>query len=412
MKITIVGGGIIGLCSAYYLVREGLKVQIVDKGDFKNNCSYGNAGLIVPSHVIPLATRSIIKQGLKWMFKRSSPFYFKPRLNYDLALWSWRFYRAAHPYKVKAAMPVLKDFSDFSKHLYQDMFSEENFNVELQNRGLLMLYQTAAAEAEEREVVERVNKIGLEARILNPHDLAQLDPNTTYDVRGAAYYPNDAHLNPGQLLNNLRTYLSANGVEFISNFKVDDIEIKNNRVCSLKSLNNTIEVQQLLVTSGVYTAKLLKKAGLKLLMQDGKGYSFTIKKPANCPSIPAILLEDRVAVTPLEKELRIGGTMEISGMDNKIRMHKVSKINQAFKHFYPNTNSGEVHKEDVWYGYRPCSFDGLPYIGKMSNVTNLTIATGHSMLGLSLGAATGKLVSEIINDLPLSLNISPFNPER
>jgi D-amino-acid dehydrogenase len=412
MKITIIGGGIIGLCSAYYLAQDGHQVQVVDKGDFTDNCSHGNAGLIVPSHVIPLATRGIIKQGLKWMFKRSSPFYFKPRLNLDLALWSWRFILASHPDKVKQAMPVLRDFSDLSKDLYMEMISKENFQVGLKNNGLLMLYKTALAEAEETEVVEQVKKVGLKAQILKPTELAELDPNTKYDVRGAVYYPNDAHLNPARLLTELRNWLERNGVKLIPNFSVSDFNISDNRITSISSGKESLGVEHLVTAGGARTGQLLKKLGIRLLMQDGKGYSFTIKKPANCPTLPAILLEDRVAVTPLENELRIGGAMEISGMDDKIKMNKVEKINEAFKRYYPKTDSGEVQKEDVWWGYRPCSFDGLPYIGKVDAVNNLTVAAGHAMLGLSLGAGTGKFVSEIISGQASSLNIFPFNPQR
>lgn len=412
MKVTVVGGGIIGLCSAYYLHKAGCEVEVIDKGDFTDNCSHGNAGLIVPSHVIPLATRAIIKQGIKWMFERSSPFYFKPRLNADLIAWSWRFYRAAHPTLVKAAMPILRDFSNFSQQLYLKMISEENFNVHLQNRGLLMLYQTAAAESGEREIVEQVNGIGLEARILNPAQLAALDPATKYDVRGAVYYPNDAHLNPARLLDELQKFLKTKGVVFIRNLEIKGFEIRDNRITALKSSKGQIEVEQLLLATGVYTAGLLKSVGVRLLLQDGKGYSYTLKKPAYCPSIPAILLEDRVAVTPMGNELRIGGTMEISGMDTKIRMHKVHNINEAVKRFYPKTKSGDVLEEDVWYGYRPCSFDGLPYIGKTPAFKNLTVANGHAMLGLSLGAGTGKLVSEIVTGTRPSVDISPFNPQR
>lgn len=412
MKVTIVGGGIIGLCSAYYIHKAGYEVEVIDKGDFSNNCSHGNAGYIVPSHVIPLATRGIIKKGLKWMFNNSSPFYFKPRLNLDLIAWSWRFFKSSSPIHVKAAIPVLRDFSNLSQDLYQTMISEEDFRVSYKKRGLLMLYKSASAEAEEAEIVEKVRKFGLLAKILNPKELADLDSQTTYDVRGAVYYPNDAHLNPVQLLDELRSFLAAKGVKFIANFNINEFEIKNNRVSAIKSIDNNIKIEHLVASAGVLTAQLLKKAGLRILLQDGKGYSFTIKKPAQCPSIPAILMEERVAVTPLETQLRIGGTMEISGMDDTVKMQRVLKINEAFKRYYPYTESGDVRKEDVWYGYRPCSFDGLPYIGKFDGLENLTVATGHAMLGLSLGAGTGKLVSEIIANAKRSMDISPFNPHR
>jgi D-amino-acid dehydrogenase len=412
MKITIAGAGIIGLCCAYYLRKSGHEVQVLDRGNYAGNCSFGNAGLIVPSHVIPLAAPGVIGQGIKWMFNKRSPFSIKPRISLDLLAWSWRFYRASTSQKVNQAMPVLRDISFLSKNLYSDLISEIQADCDFEKRGLLMLYKTTKMEHEELKTMQLAQSIGLDARKVTPMDLQGLDPGVVYDVLGGVYYPGDEHFNPAKVMTGLRSYLMNNGVKFVNNFNIDDAAIRNGKIAALKSGKNEIEVEYLVAALGSWSPKILKKMDLKLRIQDGKGYSTTITKPKGSPTIPAILLEARAAITPMGQHLRIGGSMELTGMDNRINMHKVSAIMEAFKNYYPGLDPGPVKKEDVWYGYRPCSFDGLPYIGDVKSITNLVVATGHSMMGISLGPATGKLVSELINKDEPSLDMQPFDPQR
>jgi D-amino-acid dehydrogenase len=157
---------------------------------------------------------------------------------------------------------------------------------------------------------------------------------------------------------------------------------------------------------------MTSKLGISLPMQAGKGYSFTLQNVEKNSRIPSIFLEARVAVTPMGNTLRFGGTMEITGIDHTINMNRVRGIVEAIPTYYPEMKVDMPKKEQIWHGLRPCSPDGLPYIGRSSTISNLVFATGHAMMGLSLGPGTGKLVSEIINQEKTSIDIKPFNPER
>ncbi|MEL7221044.1 MAG: FAD-dependent oxidoreductase, partial [Bacteroidota bacterium] len=306
-KIHIVGSGIIGLCTAWYLNKAGCEVTIIDKNDITDGTSFGNAGMIVPSHFVPMAMPGVIAQGLKWMLYSKSPFYIKPRLNADLIQWLWHFSRSANAKQVAQSIPVLYELNEKSKWLYKEMVEEEGFNFSFEEKGLLMLYKTKKQANEEEELAEKAHRLGVKAEIFSPTDLKRLDPEVDLDVLGGIYFPGDAHLYPNQLMGQLMTHLKQSGVAFLSNTAVIDLKTKGSKIeALLTDKNKLIPVKNVLLSSGSWTGIILKKAGIKIHLQDGKGYSMTFKKPALRPRIPTILSEAKVAITPMGDDLRIG----------------------------------------------------------------------------------------------------------
>lgn len=193
-NVGIIGGGIVGLCSAYYLSRAGCRVTIIDSGDFTEGCSFGNAGMVVPSHFTPLAAPGMIRKGIRWMFNSSSPFYVRPRWSSDLLRWGYYFYRSSTHEHVERSIPVLMEISLLSKDLYRQLSKEPSFDFGFTERGLLMLYQTEAVEREERETVDLARRHGMEAEVLAPREVQRLEPDVEVNVRGGIYFPGDAHL--------------------------------------------------------------------------------------------------------------------------------------------------------------------------------------------------------------------------
>ena len=412
-EVYILGGGIIGVCAAYYLTAAGRKVTIIDKGDFSDGASYGNAGMIVPSHFVPMATPGVISQGLKWLLDSKSPFHVKPRFDAELISWLWKFYRSANKNQVKRSMPVLLELNTLSKELYKEMAIQEDFDFGFEQKGLLMLYKSQKQEREEIEMAEQANRQGLAAEILDLQGLAKLEPDMHLDVRGGLYFPGDAHLYPNKLMIHMIATLKGCGVQFIANEEVIDMRVAGNRVEALISKSGrSIDVGELLVTAGSWTGSILKKAGVKIHLQDGKGYSLTIEKPTLRPRIPTILSEAKVAITPMGNDLRVGGTLELSGLSPNISQSRVQGIIESVPQYYKNMPMNLIERTPVWQGYRPCTPDGMPYIGKSSYITNMTIGTGHGMMGLSLGAATGKILSQLVNNEQTMIAIDPFMIER
>lgn len=412
-EVHIIGGGIVGICAAWYLSAAGRKVTVLDKSNMLDGTSHGNAGMIVPSHFVPMATPGVITQGLKWLLDNKSPFYVKPRLDLDLLNWLWKFYRSANAKKVKESMPVLLEINQRSKALYQEIASAADFDFGYDQKGLLMLYKTAKQEQEEHHLAEQAHQLGVEAEMLSPSELKKLEPHMDLDVRGGIYFPGDAHLYPNLLMQKMKADLVKRGVTFLSGHEVLDLNIVGTKIDSVQTNNHgTIPVDELLVTSGSWTALLLRKIGIKLLIQDGKGYSITLKEPSLRPSIPTILAEAKVAITPMGADLRIGGTLELSGLSPNITKSRVAGIIESIPKYYRNMPMKLTGSSNLWQGYRPCTPDGMPYIGRSERFSNLTLGTGHGMMGLSLGAVTGLLLSQLINKEEPTLELDPFRLDR
>lgn len=411
-NVAIIGGGIIGLCTAYYLNNSGHEVTIFDKGDLNDNCSVGNAGMIVPSHIIPLAAPGMVSKGIRWMFNSKSPFYVRPRLSNNLIRWGMKFYAHANHAHVLRSIPLLKELSTLSKQLYQELARKNDFQFGYNERGLLMLYKTSEVEKEEIESAKLANKFGVLAQVLSLKEIQQLEPAVRLDARGGIYFPGDAHINPQLLINRLKEYVVARGVKIFSNTNIGDFIIKENKIHGVNVLGQIKPFDDFVVATGAWSGHLCSRLGIDLPMQSGKGYSFTLSEVSRNIRIPTLLLEGRVAATPMGTSLRFGGTMEIGNTDRSINMNRVRGIVETIPKYYPEMNVDVPNEKAVWSGLRPCSPDGLPYIGKSSKLSNLIIATGHSMMGMSLGPATGKLVTEMVDEVPCSMDVGPFHPER
>ena len=410
-QIVVIGGGIIGLSSAYYLNQAGHQVTVIEKNSQENGCSFGNAGMIVPSHFIPLAAPGMISKGIQWMFNSESPFYVKPRFDLNLLKWGWQFYRHANENHVRQSIPTLKLIHLMSKKLYREWSKELPFDFGYQERGLLMLYQTASVEKEEIETAHLANSIGIEAQILSTDEVQKLEPDVKVNVRGGIYFPGDAHLTPQALVVQMKNHLQTSGVKFI-NQGVVGFDISNGEIKKVITANQNFLADEVVLAAGIWTAELSKRLDLSLPMQAGKGYSFSLPEVKKNTRIPSIFLEARVAVTPMGNSLRFGGTLEIDGINSTINMNRVKGIVASISSYYPEMVVDIPKKENVWSGLRPCPPDGLPYIGRSKKLKNVVIASGHSIMGLSLGPATGKLVSEIIDNKKVSVPVEAFSPER
>lgn len=402
----IVGGGVIGLCSAYFLSKAGHRVVVIDRDpSHRESCSTRNAGMVAPSHFIPLAAPGVITQGLKWMFNRRSPFYLRPRLSTDLVKWCWEF--ACHSTKshVANSEELLRDLNLESRGLFQQLSEELGFK--LVQKGLLMLCESEAAFHEEKEVAEAAHRLGLEAEACGPERLRELDPDVTMNAVGGVWFPQDCHMDSEEFLRAIRQGILNNGGEFREG-EVEDFEISRGK-CTAVVLTNgeRVAADHVTIAGGSWSPAMTRRLGLRLLMQGGKGYSFTIPNPTELPRLCSILKEGRVAITPMGSTLRVAGTMEICGNDLSIDRIRLGGIIDAFCRAFPKFSKADFEGLEPWSGLRPCTPDGLPYIGRAPGLGNVVVATGHAMLGLSLAPVTGKLVAALTTDPKIDRRLDP-----
>jgi D-amino-acid dehydrogenase len=409
--VVVIGAGVIGVCSAFYLARRGYKVTIVDRDEpAHEGCSFGNAGMVVPSHFVPLAAPGMVALGLKWMWNPESPFWVKPRLSPELLGWGWKFWRAASADKVAQAAPLLRDLHVASRSAFEELSSAGDFG--LVKKGLLMLCQTEHTLEEETKAAELARQLGIPAEVLDARAAAKLEPGVRMNIAGGVYFPNDCHLSPARFMHSMRERLTKSGVEFRWNTDATGFQRNGNRIEAIETAQGTLSGDEFVLCGGSWSSMIGRQLGLTLPMQAGKGYSLTLPKPRLLPEICAILCEARVAVTPMGSNLRFGGTMEIAGLNEDINPVRVQGIIKSALKYYPDLRAEDFAGVKPWCGLRPCSPDGLPYLGRPARLSNLTIATGHAMMGLSLGPVTGQLVAEIHSNAKVSIDISQLNPDR
>lgn len=411
-NIVIIGGGIVGLSSAYFLHKSGHQVTILDKAGISAGASFVNAGYITPSHIIPLASPGMITKGLKWMFNSSSPFYMKPRWDPEFFKWAWYFHRSSTKEKVEKAIPVIKDINVLSRDLFEEFqTSGELGDFQLENKGLLMLYQSRKFGDHELEVAEKARFLGLEVHDLDHAALQKLEPHVKIDALGAVHYLCDRHTTPTEFMPKLVAYLESVGVKIKRHEEVQEIQAKHGSIESITTDSHIYTPDEVVLAAGSWSGILAKKLSIKIPMQAGKGYRINIPRPTGI-TLPAILMETKVACTPMNGFTRFAGTMEFSGINTFIRKERVEAIAQSAQRYYTELEITKEEKAEAKSGLRPVTPDGLPYIGRSKACDNLVFATGHAMMGWSLGPATGKLISEVINGAPTSMDISPFSPDR
>ncbi len=406
-RVIVVGGGVVGLCCAYYLSKEGREVLVLEREQEQgNNCSRENAGMIVPSHFTPLAAPGVVTQGLKWLLDAESPFYVRPRLSLDLARWGLSFISCANAKHVKASAGLLRDLQLASRELFKDLSNHMDFG--LQRRGLLMLCESSDFLKEEEDLARKAQELGLRVEVCDPDRLRELDPGVEMNAQGGIWYEQDCHLNPGDFLNGLKEMLVAAGGELRYGCKVSDI---GDGIVELDG-GERIEGAEIVVAGGAWTSGLARSLGTRVPLQGGKGYSMTLQNPGVLPQLCSLLGEAKVAITPIGNSLRVAGTMEICGEDLSINERRVQGIIKAACRVFPGLRPEEFEGVRRWSGLRPCSPDGLPYLGRVEGREKVLVASGHAMLGLSLGPITGKLVCEIIAGRAPTISIEQLAVDR
>jgi len=413
-SVIVCGGGIVGLCTAYYLAREGCAVTVVERhAEGHDHCAMGSSGYISPSHVIPLAAPGMVWKGLKWMLNSRSPFYIRPRLDTDLMRWGWHFWRASTHGRVARAAPILRDLCLHSQGLFEELDDLTGNRSEYQRAGLLNLCRTQQGLEDEANGLARIaNELGVEARVLDAAQTAALGLGVKLAIAGSVYFPIDAHLTPARFPPLLTSLLKEMGVRFQWNTTIYGWRTVGSRVAAAQTTAGDLIADEFVLAGGSWSGGMIAGLGLRMPIQAGKGYSLTLPKPRFRITKPFILKERRVAVTPMGDTLRFGGTMEIDGHHDRVRPERVEQIIAGALAYLPELTPADFAGVKPWFGYRPVSPDGLPYVGRFGRYANLTAACGHAMLGVTLAPGTGRLVAEVICERKPSVDLTLLNPDR
>jgi D-amino-acid dehydrogenase len=346
------------------------------------------------------------------MFDPESPFYIKPRLDADLLSWVWNFRKSSTEAHVHRSMSLLRDLCQASLRQVREMAGHDGMRFGLENRGLLMLYRTPAGREGCEHEARLAHSLGVQADILDRAGLRKLEPGASFLAAGGVFYPGDAHLSPAEFMKALEATIEKAGVRVLRGTPVTGFITAGNRISAVATPAGEVAGDEFILAGGAWSPSILRSIGVSLPMQPGKGYSITGPAPTPMPSIPMILTEARVVLTPLGDSIRFAGTMELAGLDLSINQRRVRAILKAIPHYLSGIPTPDISTATLWSGLRPCSPDGLPYIGRFSNHQNLVAATGHAMLGITLAAVTGGIITDLIAGRAPRFDLRMLSPDR
>ena len=395
-KVIVIGSGIVGASCAYYLHKAGHEVVLLEKDQGGSGASYVNAGYITPSHIIPLAAPGMIRQGLKYLFDSSGPFYMQARMDVSFWRWATAFQRSCSLDNVKKSIPVIKELNVLSRALYEELLQSGDLgDFHWEDKGLLMVYKSNDVAEKEGKVAAQARALGLQAEQLDAKSLAAIDPSFGPEIIGAWHYHCDRHSTPTEILPKLLEYLRKN----IVFSKAKEVRTLKNTADGVEVIcgQERIRGDRLVVAAGVWSGTLVKTLGQDLLLEAGKGYRIDVKDSLPI-RMPAISLEHKIAVTPMKGFTRFAGTMEFSGLNNQVRPERVKAIEKAAQSMYGDLKFPTESIKNAATGMRPVSPDGLPYIGTLPTYPRIFLATGHAMMGWSLGPVTGRIIADLISE--------------
>ncbi len=408
--ILIIGGGVIGVRSAYFLARQGAQVTLIEKDEIASGCSYGNGGLIVPSHAVPLASPGALGDGLRWLLDSESPFYIKPRMDAELVRWLARFVWASRKGQMVKSLPVLRDLLFASRALYEELAKNAGFDFGFEGKGSLLVCLSKAALEKDRKETHLFEEFKIPVSVVNREEALELEPALSSSIVGGVYYPRDGRIDPHRFVVRLAEKAQGLGVQIHMKTEAMGFESSNGRITKVHTTRGEIHPGQVILASGSWSPQLARTLKLRVPIQPAKGYSVTLENPPVTPSLPLLFSEARVVINPLGHALRIAGTLELASMDFSFNPRRVSAIQKSSAEYLPGLSEAKVI--EIWRGLRPCTPDGLPIISRVKKLENLIVAAGHAMLGMSLGPITGKLVSQLAREEKTDLNLSSLAAGR
>jgi D-amino-acid dehydrogenase len=407
----VIGAGIVGLASAYYLQRAGLKVSLIDQGEPGQACSFGNCGLICPSHILPLAMPGAPRKAVRSLFDPQATFRIRPQLRPVLYRWLFEFSRRCNSHTALRSAAHLKQILDASVAEYRSLIAHAAIDAAWRESGNLYLFLSEHAWREyESSELGLLREFGVAAESVSPERIHSLTPGLSPKIGGGVLFSGDAFLQPDRLFQSWLAVLKAEGAEVRPHTEVLDVIVSAGRVERVITTNGEYIADHYVFAIGSSSAQLRRLLQLEVPVEPGKGYSIMLDRPTACPSLPLLFPEHNLVATPFASELRLGSIMEFAGFNGAIPDHRVRQLTSLATQFIEMPRDPTVRHR--WMGWRPMTWDSLPIIGRPARLGNAFIAAGHNMLGMTLAPATGCLIADLVMERTPFIDAAPFSPDR
>lgn len=393
--IIIIGAGIMGLTTAYELLKAGRKVTIIDENDITDSTSFGNAGLLSAFDKGPLANPGIVFNTLKLMIKGESPVNKHPTLDTKIYKWLWKFVNSANKDRLKRTLALFEKYGHVSNDAYEKMQNIDGLDLDFQRRGMLSVF--TEQKSYDKKLLDYAIKNDDVFEIIEKNKIKEFIPCITNDVKGAIHFKRNTHFDPKRTMLELKRYLKENGAEFILNERISHIKYSNSKIESISSALNTYEADTYIMSTG-YQTLLADKVNQNLMMTPAKGYSITFKMPKELQPVTSTLFSDLfIVMTPRRDDVRITSKLEIGSTNHQIVKKQIESIKENFKKY-----TVPFIMEDIveWTGFRPLTPNDMPLIGRDEKYKNLIYGMGLGWLGMTFGPALASILKDlIVNDL-------------
>jgi D-amino-acid dehydrogenase len=411
--VVVVGGGVVGLCTAYYLAEAGLQVEVVERRALGSGASRGNAGWVCLSHSTPVPAPGVVRFALRSLGRPDSPLYLRPLPDPAFVRWLWRFWRSSTPAAFRRGYTAIAELNRTTFDLF-DGLRAAGVETGLTRPGMVHAF-LSPAEARHHLAVQRQMAHGrypLPDDVVTGDEARLLDPALSPRVRAAYLVEGEGVVDPEAFARALGEALAASGVKIHENMEATGFRTEGDRVTALRTATGEIPCSAAVIAAGTRSSDLLGSLGHPLPLQAGKGYSFSVDlDPA--PRHTLYFGERRAVASPIGPTTRIGGTMELSGNNNRLDWRRIVAVALASRHYlgrwFDDPDDLVSLIRDPWVGGRPFLPDGLPVIDRVPRHDNAFAATGHGMLGVTLGPVTGHRLAEYVRTGRRPEALMPFS---
>lgn len=410
-RVLVVGGGVIGVCCAYYLSKRNVDVIVLERDAIGKGASYGSAGVIAAGHP-PMNKPDRVRQALKSVLDPTTPLYIAPRFDPALAAWLWRFSANCTDRKLTANMNVLGPLGHATLQLFAQLIAEEEIACDYQASGYYEVCRTEQGTAHACRDVALMRAHGFDAKVLTGEEIGARMMSLKNGVMGGAYFPDSATCDPYRFVIEMAERVRRAGGRTEAGQVVTKVEGGAHPAVRLAT-GERFEADAVVLATGAYSLQLARELGCRLPIQPGKGYHRDLEfGEGSSPPLEAacVLGETSVFCTPMSGRLRLAGTMEFSGLNHRMRPSRLAQLTASAEQYLSGIGPSRVTSE--WCGLRPCTPDGLPVVGRLPGQTKVFAATGHAMTGLTLGPVTGSLMADLVTGTTPSIEVTALAPAR